>query len=158
MIDDIPGQSHRHIFALLDGLNRRGERQIRRLLETTGVRLRGSYGRLLSLIPNEGARPSHLAGGWATRQAVGARLKEMEKIGWVRTRPDPNDGRAVLVHVTAAGQRMLEKGEAAIAALESDWADLVGPERYATFRSVLSELAEGYVPTLTDYPDDGSSK
>ncbi|WP_448810814.1 MarR family winged helix-turn-helix transcriptional regulator [Agromyces bauzanensis] len=38
-----------------------------------------------------------------TRQAMSALVREVEALGYVTTRPDPADGRAVLVELTAAG-------------------------------------------------------
>jgi hypothetical protein len=45
-----------------------------------------------------------------------------------------------LVSRTAAGTRAVRLVRRRIAALEATWADQVGPQRYATFRSVLRDL------------------
>ena len=103
--------------------------------------LRGSHGRLLSLIPEGGIRPSEIAAdAWITKQAVGTRLREMEDLGWIKTHPDPDDGRAVIVRRTAAGTRIRRAARRAIGELEAQWAEAVGGDRYETFRAVLDEL------------------
>lgn len=130
-----------HVFAALENLRRRADADMARLTAPITKPLRGSHGRLLSLIPESGIRPSEIAAdAWITKQAVGTRLREMEELGWVTIGPDPADGRAVLVKRTAAGTRVRRGARRAIATLEDEWAQAVGPHRYATFRSVLDEL------------------
>ena len=103
--------------------------------------MRGSHGRLLDLIAEEGTRPSALAeGAWITKQAVGKRLRELEERGWVVLSPDPADRRAVVARRTPAGDRVRAAARRAITAMEDGWGEAVAPERYATFRAVLAEL------------------
>lgn len=110
---------------------------------------RGSQGRILHLLPDDGARPTELAtGGWITKQAIGKRVRELEALGLVRTDPDREDGRAVVVRRTAAGDRVAAQILDAIAAIERSWAEEVGEERYATFRAVLDELGADHAPAL----------
>ena len=102
---------------------------------------RPSHGRLLDLIPDGGIRPSAIASDvWITKQAVGVRLREMQELGWVSTTRDPADGRAVIVKRTAAGSRIHRAARQAIAKLEAEWAEAVGPDRFDTFRAVIDEL------------------
>ena len=135
-----------HVFVHLDQLARRGQRDIGRLFEAEApIRgLRGSIGRILSLLPPEGARPTALAdGAWITKQSLGERIREMERLGWVTTDSDPVDKRAQVVHRTELGDRVLGTAERTIAAMEAEWSAKVGAERYNVFRSVLAELANG---------------
>ena len=135
-----------HVFVHLDQLARRGERDVRRLFDAAErvPGLRGSIGRILSLVPPEGARPTALAdGAWITKQSLGERIREMERLGWVTTSADPGDKRAHLVHRTELGDRVLATAEETIAAMEAEWSAKVGANRYAVFRSVLAELADG---------------
>jgi DNA-binding MarR family transcriptional regulator len=139
MIDDLEAPPA-HVFEALERLNRRADDAMRRLVPAD-LKLRGSYGRILDLIDDDGTRPSALAdGAWITKQAVGQRVHELEARGWVTVSPDPTDGRAVVVRRTAEGDRVRRTAVGAIAAMEDEWADLVGAERYATFRDVLDEL------------------
>lgn len=138
MVDDL---DESHVFAALERLRRRGDRDMARLTAPITKPLRGSHGRLLSLIPETGIRPSEIAAdAWITKQAVGSRLREMEELGWITITPDPADGRAVVVKRTAAGTRIRRAALQAIRDLEAEWAAAVGPARYKTFRAVLEEL------------------
>ena len=112
---------------------------------------RGSHGRILDLIEEGGTRPSDLAqGATISKQAVGQRIRELAERGWVELRPDPSDGRAVLVHRTAQGAQVRRRLRQAIATLEAEWAAEVGAERYEVFRAVLDELAQGHLPALLE--------
>jgi DNA-binding MarR family transcriptional regulator len=140
MIDDFDDIGPRHVFEALERVNRRAGGAMGRLVPST-LGLRGSHGRILDLIDDEGTRPSALAdGAWITKQAVGQRVHELEARGWVTITRDPSDGRAVIVRRTAEGDRIRRTAVGAIATMEEEWAERVGAERYATFRAVLDEL------------------
>jgi DNA-binding MarR family transcriptional regulator len=139
-------QVSEHVIVQLDQKARRGQRDVRRLFDAAESipGLRGSIGRILSLVPPEGARPTTLAdGAWITKQSLGERVREMERLGWVTTDADPVDRRAYIVHRTELGDRVLATAERTIAAMEAEWSAKVGADRYVVFRSVLAELANG---------------
>lgn len=139
-----------HVLAAVEWLTRRIADDLRALRQDRAIPVtRGSHGRILHLLPADGARPTELAaGGWVTKQAVGQRVKELEELGLVRTDPDPTDGRAVIVRRTPAGDRVAAELHLAIADLERSWARQVGEDRYATFRAVLDELGADHAPEL----------
>ena len=133
-----------HLLASLDGVMHQAGLDMSRRAATIADGLRGSYGRILSLAGDDGARPSELAEGASiSRQAVSQRVRELVARGWLTLEPDPADGRAVVARRTAEGNRILAGLETAIAELEAEWAAAVGDERYAVFRAVLDELASG---------------
>ncbi len=137
----------RHLLAGLEGIRHRLGDELVRRASADAVRLRGADGRILDLLGDQGARPSELVdGAWISKQAVGKRIRELEARGLVEVEPDPHDGRAVVVSRTELGDRTWAAAMAAIADLERDLASQVGEQRYAIFRSVLDELAAGYVP------------
>lgn len=143
VLDDIWGSLPTHVLAGLRGLALRVDEDLPTHLDRsiTGAGLRGSHGALLGSIPDAGARPSELADVLGiTKQAVGQRLGELVEHGWVVTKPDPSDARAVLVTRTPEGTRLRRRTEAAIHAMEADWARQVGDDRYRTFQEVLAEL------------------
>lgn len=131
-----------HVAWLLD----RTFRRLRQELGDVGGRhpqLRGSHLRLLSLIPEGGARHSDLAErALMTRQALGQLAAHLEMHGYAETLCDPADGRVRVLRATAAGRRARDDAEAAIADLEQRWAASVGERRYAIFRRVLGELGQ----------------
>ena len=60
-----------HVLAALERLNRRADAFMRRYLPRDVTGIRGSYGRILDLIEDDGSRPSELVGGaWITKQAI----------------------------------------------------------------------------------------
>lgn len=138
-----------HVLDAIEWLMRRLDNERAALEAGGGPMLRGSQGRILHLLPDEGARPTELAAGdWITKQAIGQRVRELEQMGLVRTDPDPNDGRAVIVRLTPEGDRVQQQLLAAIDAMERSWAEQVGEQRYATFRAVLDELGADHAPAL----------
>jgi DNA-binding MarR family transcriptional regulator len=130
-----------HLLAALDALQRRLGSDISSRMRPHSARLRGSHGRILGLLPPEGARPSALAEGWISKQAVGKRIQEMAAAGLVAVEPDPDDRRASIVRRTADGNRLRSAANEAIAEIEASLAAEVGAERYQLFREVLDELA-----------------
>jgi DNA-binding MarR family transcriptional regulator len=132
-----------HVLAAMTAVERRlGEAMTARLAAHEVV-LRGSHARLLHLVPPEGARPTELAQGWISKQAVGKRVQEMVDAELVTVQPDPHDGRASIVRRTAEGDRILALILREVAGLEAELARDVGERRYRTFRAVLDELAAG---------------
>lgn len=131
-----------HVLALLHRLRQRTDADLApRFLEVPGMR--GSFGFILGVLPEEGARPTAMAAQTGiTKQSFGERVRELERRGWVESLPDPADGRARLIRRTAEGDRVRRMTEEVIASMEHDWAGEVGADRYATFISVLRELAE----------------
>lgn len=133
-----------HVLAAMDGLAHRAGREMGRRTAAPVPGMRGTYGKLLALLPTEGERPAALARrARVTRQAVAPRLREMTERRWIEQLPDPTDGRAVIVRRTPLGDDVLHLLESVIADIEQDWAAQVGAERYAVFRAVLDDLAVG---------------
>lgn len=139
-----------HVLDALEWLMRRIDDEFRTHREDRDTPItRGSQGRILHLLPDDGARPTDLAaGGWITKQAIGQRVRELEEAGLVTTDPDPSDGRAVIVRRTREGNLLAAEILDTIAEVERSWADQVGQERYATFRAVLDELGGDHAPIL----------
>ena len=136
-----------HLLASLESLNDRIGRGMGRRIEASGLRLRGSEGRILNLVSPDGTRPTALAeGAWITKQAIGKRIRDLEARGLVRLTPDPTDARAVLVHLTPAGERARATIVDQIADLEGEFAAQVGSRRYRQFREVLDDLGRGPAP------------
>jgi DNA-binding MarR family transcriptional regulator len=132
-----------HVLAALALVERRlGEAMASRMAPHEVV-MRASHARLLHLVPPEGARPSELAHGWISKQAVGKRIQEMVGAGLVAVEPDPGDGRASIVRLTHEGDRALALIMRELAGLEAELSREVGERRYRTFRAVLDELASG---------------
>jgi DNA-binding MarR family transcriptional regulator len=65
-----------------------------------------------------------------TRPAMAELVDDLERLGIVERRPDPSDGRAKLVSLTDAGWEAMRTAHRVIAELETEYARLIGPERF----------------------------
>ena len=91
----------------------------------------------------EGERPSTLADrAGMSKQAMNHLIGHLERRGYLERRPDPADSRARLLHLTPRGEELARHVKTAVSALERDWAQRLGPERYETLRTALRDLAD----------------
>lgn len=137
-----PAEAPEVFFVDHERLQHRANREVGQLVAPRVPTMRGSFGRLLGTIPDEGARQTELAEGmWITKQSLGERLRALEERGWISIEPDPADRRARIVRRTPEGTRIRELTEQAMDEMEARWASEVGAERYRVFREVLAELS-----------------
>lgn len=124
------------------GLSTAGDSIGLRLGAGTLEGLRASHLRLLSLIPSEGARLTDLvAVARMTKQGLGQYMDVLQELGCITSTQDPSDRRTRIVARTSRGDEAVDASNRVHALLEERWAAQVGAERWATFRSVLAELA-----------------
>ena len=90
-----------------------------------------------------GTRPSELATRLRmSKQALNYLLGELERLGYLERRPDPDDMRSRRIVVTQRGNAALRVIREAVADTEREWADELGPERFAELRALLLQLNE----------------
>src|SRR3954447_22170785 len=91
----------------------------------------------------QGARPSELAARLGmTKQALNYLLGELERLEYLQRQPDPDDLRSKRVALTRRGASAIRVIRDAVAEVETAWAQQLGPERFAQFRSLLLELSK----------------
>jgi DNA-binding MarR family transcriptional regulator len=91
----------------------------------------------------QGARPSELATRLRmSKQALGYLLGELERLGYLERRPDPDDLRSKRVALTPRGESAIRVIREAVAEMESIWAHQLGPKRFAQLRGLLLDLNE----------------
>ncbi|HXH96334.1 MAG TPA: MarR family transcriptional regulator [Gaiellaceae bacterium] len=91
----------------------------------------------------DGLRPSDLAARMrVTKQALNYLLGELERLGYLERRPDPDDGRARRIAITDRGKEMIPVIREAVAEAEREWAAELGEERFAQLRELLLDLNE----------------
>jgi DNA-binding MarR family transcriptional regulator len=91
----------------------------------------------------QGARPSELAARLrVSKQALNYLLGELERLGYLERRSDPDDGRSKRIALTRRGERLVRSMRDAVAEVERDWEARLGPPRLAELRRLLQELAE----------------
>jgi DNA-binding MarR family transcriptional regulator len=109
--------------------------------------LRNAHFRLLSWVPPTGTTHTELASALLmTKQAVGQFVAQLQASGHLEVATDEQDRRRRVVRRTGRGDRVVQEVDAVIGALEQHWSDLVGPERYGTFRGVLEQIARAQQP------------
>jgi DNA-binding MarR family transcriptional regulator len=91
----------------------------------------------------QGARPSDLAARLRiSKQALNHLLSQLEKLGYLDRRPDPDDLRSKRITLTARGNRAVRVIREAVAEIEDSWAQQLGSRRFAALRRLLLDLSE----------------
>ena len=107
--------------------------------------LRRSHGVVFYMLDPEGSRITDLARrARITKQGMGQLVAELEAMGYVARRPDPTDGRAKLVVLTAKGHAAVEAGVAALAAMEAQWTAHIGERRARELRATLIDICAAF--------------
>jgi DNA-binding MarR family transcriptional regulator len=89
----------------------------------------------------QGARPSELAARQrVSKQALNYLLGELERLGYLERRPDPDDLRSKRVALTGRGTSAINVIREAVGEMETSWAEQLGPKRFAQLRGLLVEL------------------
>src|SRR5437588_10402380 len=116
---------------LLEGLSERGYPDVRP----------GHAALFMTIDRRTGTRLTELAKrARMTKQGMMLLVDELEERGYVRRVPDPEDGRAKLVRLTARGRNYVAEARRTMAAVESRARRQLGWRRYAAFRAALEEL------------------
>ena len=95
----------------------------------------------------QGMRPSDLAADrQMSRQSVNYLLGQVEALGYLERRSDPDDQRSKRVALTPRGRRAAVVMRRAMTALEQEWADQLGARRFADLKALLTDLGEIVAP------------
>ena len=139
-VKEVPLSGDRHVALLMGLVFGQLQRTFAEDQEWTGVRQ--SHLRVISLVPAAGISVTDLARrAGMTKQGCGQFVTKLVARGLLRTQAEPEDRRVRWVRRTDLGHRTLGAATARILEIEDAWAGSVGRARYATFRSVLEELA-----------------
>ncbi|MDD7937416.1 MarR family transcriptional regulator [Actinomycetospora lutea] len=102
-----------------------------------------SQARVFQRIAPGGSRLSDLARqAGITKQSTGFLVDQLERLGYVRRVPDPDDGRARLVQIADRGRRGVEASRAVVARVEAEWEAHLGKRRMTQLRDILADLRE----------------
>jgi DNA-binding MarR family transcriptional regulator len=89
----------------------------------------------------QGARPSDLANRLRiSKQALNYLLGELERLGYLERRPDPDDLRSKRIVLTERGIAAVAAIRKAVAHMETTWAEQLSPGHFTTLRDLLLEL------------------
>jgi DNA-binding MarR family transcriptional regulator len=88
-----------------------------------------------------GTRPSQLAAQLRiSKQALNYLLGQLEHLDYLKRQPDPDDLRSKRVVLTTRGEAAVRVIREAVGDLEADWAQRLGPRRFAQLRTLLLEI------------------
>ena len=104
--------------------------------------LGGAHVRLFRYPTVEGCRPSALADRLQiTKQSVNDLLHDLEARGYLVREPDPTDGRARVVRLTAKGHALEDATYEGAESAQQAIADFLGPRRFAQMRDALRDTS-----------------
>jgi len=119
---------------------------------------RSAEGRIYQAVRDAGftdftAAQGRLAAGIAERaqvakQTATALVDHLERAGYVERLPDPVDGRARLVRLSARGRKAIPVARAEERAIEQEWTQHLGARRMRQLREALELLREITDPYL----------
>jgi DNA-binding MarR family transcriptional regulator len=107
------------------------------------VGMQPAYPRLLGNLDTDGTRLSALARRMGvTRQATAQLVTEIEKNGFVARRPDPDDGRGIIVLFTEKGRHALATAVDVMTGIEADYVKVIGGEGMANIKRMLKAILD----------------
>ena len=109
-----------------------------------GVRdITPAQARIAARIGPGGTRVSDLADqARVTKQSAGFLVEQLEAAGYVDRVPDPADGRARLVRLTARADPVVAAADAEVERVLHEWAGHVGADRLRQVHQTLRDLRE----------------
>jgi DNA-binding MarR family transcriptional regulator len=88
-------------------------------------------------------RPSELAAqSRMSKQALNYLLGQLERLGYLQRLDDPRDQRFKRIALTERGQSAARAMREIVGEVEAEWAQGLGPERFAELRALLTDLNE----------------
>jgi DNA-binding MarR family transcriptional regulator len=114
---------------------------MRRLAATDYSDIRPAHGCVFGNVDPDGTRLTDLADrAHMTKQSVGEVATDLQQRGYVERVPDPSDGRAKIIRLTARGHEAQALGWKLINDIEREWAERFGTERIAALRETLEAV------------------
>lgn len=106
--------------------------------------LRPAHFRLLRFPGPDGVRPTELAERLdLSKQALHPLLNDLERWGYLRREPDPEDRRGRVLRLTPRGQQLLQTIRQRHAELEAAWERHLGEDRFRTLQETLRDVVAG---------------
>ena len=75
-----------------------------------------------------------------SKQALNYQLGQLERLGYLERRPDPDDLRSKRIVLTPRAEAAVPVIRSAVAEVEDDWARRLGGERFGELRELLLDL------------------
>lgn len=130
----------RHAIAFGDWIARESNRRARGLGHGG---LRPGHNRLFIHLDLAGSRVVDIAKAeGVSKNAIGQIVSELESLGYVERRADPEDRRAKRVHYTKKGIRLLVDARAISEGIAADVAAVMGPKKFAQLERLLGDAMD----------------
>ena len=142
----VAGDLPDHLPRWVETVSRRMSADLGRQVMNTGefLEVRGSEKRILQMVLAGPIRITDLAAmAGMTKQALGEFVDRLEAAGLVRSGKEPSDGRVRLVSRTDHGDAVASATGQAIAAVENQWREEIGPAAYEAMMFALRQLGHG---------------
>lgn len=115
----------------------------RRLHEEGFADIAPRHGAVLAYLRVGGIRATELSRlSGQHKQVVGKYVDELEALGYVERRPDPDDRRAKLVVPTGRGRAQMQTADAIMAEIAERHRRSLGPQAYARFLADFRSVVE----------------
>jgi DNA-binding MarR family transcriptional regulator len=111
--------------------------------------IRPAHLQVFGTIKADGTRLTDLA-AWSNMSlsSMAELIDDLERLGYVQRRPDPDDGRAKLVSLTDEGWQAIRQGRQVIESIETDWATQLGEDRFEALCQSLQALIDMLDPRV----------
>ena len=103
--------------------------------------IRPAHSNVFPFVPPEGITVSGLAElARMRKQSMAEAVEQLERMGYVERRPNPQDRRSRLVFLTERGEAVRPVTHATAARVEERWAELTSPAELEELRAMLLRL------------------
>jgi DNA-binding MarR family transcriptional regulator len=131
--------AHAQLGLLLRLLHQHWVQAIHAALDDAGFGdVRPSHANVFTFVPAAGIQVSELTQlAHVRKQTMAQAVEELEQLGYVERRPDPDDRRARLVFLTSRGELVRPVAMAAGRRVEARWAALASTQQIEALRDSL---------------------
>lgn len=119
------------------------DERVRHAMRDAGYDVTVAQSRLAQRIAEDGTRLTELADrAGVTKQTASLLVAALEREGLVERVPDPKDGRARLITLSARGREAAQRAMEVVIGVEGEWTAHLGPELTERLREALVRLCE----------------
>jgi DNA-binding MarR family transcriptional regulator len=119
------------------------DERVREAMRDAGYDVTVAQARIAQRIADDGTRLTELAErAQVTKQTASLLVAALEREGLVERVPDPEDGRARLIRLSARGRQAAQRAMEVVIGVEREWAEHLGPELTDRLREGLVRLRE----------------
>ena len=124
------------------------DERVRQAMRDAGYDVTVAQARLAQRIAEDGTRLTELADrAQVTKQTASLLVAALEREGLVERVPDPDDGRARLIRLSARGREASQRAMEVVIGVEREWTEHLGPELTDRCARGWSACARSPTPT-----------